>query len=227
MKILLTIVSFIALGIGLWAGLNGKAGVLTVGFLSFVALLFTANLDRIAEFKASGTGIEAKTREVLKDAEVTITELRSLAKQVGIVTLSLVKRSGRIGGYSDSEEDDIKESILGVLKEVGIPHSERDETLKEWWLFTELDYSYYILGAHTIPQGASPEEIGEWKALRSGVLENIPTPEDLEAFLEKNQLMTKEVEERILDYKHFIKFQSHRRPEVWQDRENWGRLKKT
>ena len=57
-----------------------------------IPLLFTANLDRISEFKATGIGIDAKTREVLQRAEITLNELQTPAKQVGVVTLSLVKR---------------------------------------------------------------------------------------------------------------------------------------
>lgn len=227
MKILLTFAGLLTLGIGLWAGIGGKTAVLTVGFLSFAALLFAANLDRISEFKASGAGIEAKTREVLHRAEVTLNELQTLAKQVGAVTLSLVKRNGRLGGYSDAEEAEIKSSVLSVLKQVGIQESEFPQILSEWHKFTDFDYAHYILGGSTIPDDATPEALKEWKDLRSGGINKIPTPDEIELFLESHGYITPELKERINDYEHYLQIRAHRRPEDWEQRNNWGRLKKT
>jgi len=227
MKVVHSVVSLVVLGIGLWAGFNGKTAVLTVGFLSFAALLFATNLDRISEFKATGSGIEAKTREVLQRAEVTLSELQALAKQVGRVTLSLVKRSGRIGGYSDEEEMQIKESVVNVLKQVGIPDSELREVLSEWHRFTEFDYAHFILGAHTTPDGAALEVLEEWKDLRSGGINKIPTPEEIKSFLEKHGFVTPELQEWLKDYEYYVQFRTHRRPEVWEQRESLPRLKRT
>jgi hypothetical protein len=69
-------------------------------FLSFAAILFTANRNPISEFKATGTDIEAKTREVLQRSEVTFNELQTLAKQVGTVTLSPVTKSFSESGFN-------------------------------------------------------------------------------------------------------------------------------
>lgn len=225
MKKILTAISIAILGIGLWAGFSQNTGVLTVGFLSFVVLLFTANIDSIAEFKASGTGIEAKTREVIQKAEGTMAELQLLAKQVGKVTLSLVKRSGRIGGYADDEADEIKESILGTLSEVGITETEFREVLHDWNKLTEFDYSHYILGGSTIPEGVSSETLKEWKSLRSGGIKEIPSPKDLQAFLSKHNFLTPEIEEWLKDYQYFIENRCHRRPKEWEQRTQISRLK--
>ena len=227
MKTVLIVISIIVLAVALWAGLAGNLSVLTVGFLAFVVLLFVANLDRIAEFKASGTGIEAKTRDILSRAEVTLKELQLLAKQVATVTLSLVKRSGRLGGYTDNEEDTVKTSVLNTLRQVGIPESDFPEILAEWHKFTKLDYAHAILGGFTIPDRAEKEVVNEWTKLQNGDLNNIPMPQDIRAFLLKHGYMTPELEDRINDYEHYLQSYLQRRPEVWRDRRNWGRLKKT
>ena len=78
------------------------------------------NLDRISEFKASSKGIEARTRDVVARAETAIAELRLLAVQIAELTLSLLKRSGRMGGYTDDEETAFKDSVLGVLTKIGV-----------------------------------------------------------------------------------------------------------
>ncbi|CCI24926.1 hypothetical protein [Microcystis aeruginosa] len=51
------------LGFSLYAGYVGSVSVMTAGLTASIVLLFFANLDKIQEFKASATGIEARTRD--------------------------------------------------------------------------------------------------------------------------------------------------------------------
>lgn len=223
MKWLLAIASLISLGVGIWAGVQGFPGVLTVGFLAFAFLLFVANLDRIAEFKASGSGIEAKTRDVLQRAEHTLSELQSLAKIVSEANLSLVKRSGRLGGFDDDEEERIRSEVMGVLEDLKLTESERDMVLRDWHRLTEFDYALYILGHTRVPEGFDEEMRKEWKALRG--MSPIATPEQLREFLTNWGLLTPEREEQVRDYEHYLRYRTHRRPDVWKERESWGYLK--
>lgn len=222
MKHFLSLVSILVLGVGLWVGVQGHLAVLTVAFLGFCVLLFVANLDRIAEFKASGGGFEAKTRDVIAKAESTLTELQMLATQVGALTLSLVKRSDRLGGYTDDEQAKIRQRMLAVLEQLGIRESEHPELLDEWHRFTEFDYAYGILGNSQLPNGASQEVAAEWKAMRS--IESIPTPTEISDFLNRNSFMTPERAALLEDYEHYRAHRTHRRPDIWKDRQHWGRL---
>ncbi len=96
------------------AGILGHLAVMWFSLLGLIACLIAANLDRISVFKASASGVEAKTRKVIQRAETALSELRLLAAIVGEVTLSLIKRNGRIGGYSDQEQEILKERIVDV-----------------------------------------------------------------------------------------------------------------
>lgn len=226
MKVFLSIVGVVALGAGLAAGILGHHSVMWFSFLGLIACLIAANLDRIAEFKASASGVEAKTREVIARAETAVSELQLLAAIVGEVTLSLVKRSGRLGGYSDPEEETLKERVLDVLRKVGVQESELPRVMAEWHRFTEFDYALLILGGSTIPDGVDHVTMEEWKGLRSGRLAKIPTPEEIRRFLEKHGFMTAERAGYLEDYEYYRTHQSHRRPEVWRERQEWGRLRK-
>jgi len=224
-KTVLTLASLCSLGVAFWAGSQGFLGVLTVGFLAFGFLLFVANLDHISEFKATGSGIEAKTRDVLKRAEHTLNELQSLARIVSETTLSLVKRHGRWGGYEDEEAERIKSAVLSVLADLKLSEAQQEEVLRDWHRFTEIDYAFYILGHSRIPEDFEDKDIHkEWKALRR--LSPAATPDQLRAFLGKWQLLTPEREEQIKDYESYIKHRTHRRPDIWKQRESWGHLKK-
>ena len=94
MKWFLVICAILAFGVGMTFGYLGHNGLLGAGLIGFIALLVTANLDRISEFKASRSGIEARTREVVARAETAVSELQLLATQVAELSLSLVKRQG-------------------------------------------------------------------------------------------------------------------------------------
>jgi len=225
MKLFLIAISLVVLGAALWGGFTGHIGVLTFGFFAFAALLFAANLDRISEFKASGSGIEARTREVLNKTENTLGELQILAKQIGTLTLSLVKRNGRIGGYSDDEQDAIKQSVLGTLHQVGISEREFPEILDEWHKFTEFDYAHAILGGHSIPENVTPVVLEDWRKLRNGGIIDIPVPDQIREFMNKHRLLNEELDEYIKDYEYYREHRVHRRPENWRNREDWGRLK--
>jgi len=227
MKWFLSICSMLALGAGMVFGYLGNNGLLVAGVIAFIALLVTANLDRISEFKASRSGIEARTRDVVARAETAVSELQLLATQVAGLSLSLVKRQGRLGGYSDVEQDAICASVLGVLAKLGLSQKATQSVLREWHHFVEFDYSHYILGGGRIPEMAPAEVLDEWKALRKGGLTSFPSPQTLKVFLSKHGYLTAEIEERIKDYEYYQANLSHRRPEVWREREQWGHLKKT
>lgn len=226
LKWLLTISGILVLIAGLGAGFLDHVGVMYVAFLGFIGLLVTANLDRISEFKASRSGIEAKTREVIARAESTLSELQMLARNVGELTLSLVKRSGRMGGYSDDEQEKIKASVLEVLAKLGVAETELPNILGEWNRFIEFDYTHAILGGSTIPESVDPAVVAEWQALRRGGIAGIPSPEAIREFLTSHGFLTLELEEYIKDYEHFRTHKAHRRPAVWREREHRQRLKK-
>ncbi len=198
-----------------------------VAFFSFLALLLFANLDRIAVFKAGKSGFEAQTREITKvvdQAKSAIKELQDLARIVAATTLSLVQRSGRLGGYTDSEKEEVKQSILRLLTQLDLTEEVRKGVLSEWHSWNELDYVFYILGGNTIPRDFDAQQVQEWKELRARGRENRPTPYELKYFLEKHQRLNDYREELIKDYEYYIKHREHRRPDVWAKRFEVERL---
>lgn len=227
MKWFLTITAMLFLTAGMALGFLGHHLLLFTGGIGFVGLLVAANLDRISEFKASREGFEARTRDVVARAEVAVSELHLLATQVAELSLSLVKRQGRWGGYTDDEQESIRSSVLAVLGKLGLPDGTNEKVLREWHRVVEFDYVGAILGGSHIPEGANNEETAEWKSLRRGGIANYPSPSEVRAFLEKHRFITNEVEQRIQDYEFYIQNRTHRRPDEWKNREHWGHLKKT
>jgi hypothetical protein len=227
MKWFLSIAAVAILIGGLVAGVYDAPWVMSVSLAGSVALLIAANLDRISEFKASRGGVEAKTRDILAQAQSAISELQLLAQSTGELTLSLVKRSGRLGGYADDEAESIKQRVLDVLTKLGVRVNEHPEILEEWHRFTEFDYAHAILGGNRIPGGVEAGVMADWNALREGGITRIPSPEEIRAFLEKHGLINVALLGYLDDYEYYRIHRVHRRPEVWSDRRNWGHLQKT
>jgi hypothetical protein len=203
MKVFLRIAGVLVLGAGLAAAILGHLAVMWVALVAIVTCLIAANLDRIADFKASSSGVEAKTRDVIARAETAVSELQLLAAIVGEVTLSLVKRSGRLGGYCDSEGDAIREGVVDVLRRLGVSKTELPHVMDEWHRFTTLDYAHAILGGNTVPDGVDQTIIDEWKSLRTGGLAKIPAPEEIREFLSKHGVMTAERAGDLEDYEFY------------------------
>ena len=226
MKWFLTVTAVAALVAAMALGYLGHTDLLVAGLFASLALLVTANLDRVAEFKASAGGIEARTREVVNRAEGAIAELRILALHVSEVSLSLAMRQGRWRGFPDEDLNQLKSSVLENLERLGIPSQQRELVFRDWHRIVEFDYTHHILGGSRIPDNAPSDVMTEWTKLREGGFARYPSPDELEAFLRKSGYWTTALAEYVEDYRYYIRERQHRRPGVWRDRDHWGYLGK-
>lgn len=223
---ILTFLALIAFGFCVYFGVSKSHQPMWILFILCLALLFFANLESIKRLKFNKSGFEAETREVVKEARNTIKELQDLSKIMASTTLGLVKRSGRWGGYSYDEKENIKKEILDVLERLGIFGNDIEMVVAEskWHKFTELDYVYHILGGNLLPEILSLPKISERQKLLSRDLNHIATPEELTQFFTHVGLLNNGVKELIKDYEHYIKFREQRRAEVWSNRGSWSHL---
>jgi hypothetical protein len=226
MKWFLTITAAIAMAASMAFGYLGFNLLLFAGLFASLGFLVAANLDRLSEFKASSSGIEARTRDVVNRAEGAIAELRILALHMAEVSLSLAMRTGRWGGFSDDELEKLKSSVDSNLERLGIAEGQRNLVLKDWHRIVEFDYAHHILGGSRIPEGRNPEMMKDWNELRDGGFKSIPMPDVLEEFLKKHDFYSAALADYIEDYRYYFKNHQHRRPQVWRERENWGHLGK-
>jgi hypothetical protein len=198
-----------------------------IGTFVTIIFIFRKDIQNILNRFIHGKvlGQEVELSNVVAEAKSTIKELQSLSKIVASTTLSLIKRTGRLGSYSDEDEEYIKQSILDVLRQVGIPEQEQVELLKEWDQFTRFDYALLILGGSEIPRDLTSEQQEQWKKLRSGGVWNAASPQAIEEFLKQCNRLSDEAKVLIEDYKYYLEHQAHRRPKVWKDRRNWSHLR--
>ena len=231
MQIILTTASLIAFGFCIYFGFSkdGKElWIMTPPFIMAILFLFFANVDRLKTFSASLKGVTAETREIrdiVSEGKNLIKELRDLSKIMATTELGLIKRSGRLGGYSYGEKEEIKASTLNLLQQIGIPEKEIQTIVdkSKWHLYTKFDYVHLILGGSMIPQKIfqHQDRIKERKTLLN--INDLPSPDKLRAFLDKCGVLTK-AEEFIQNYEYYINNHKQRRPDIWNKRDEWRKI---
>ncbi len=86
--------------------------------------------------------------------------------------------------------------------------------------YIDFDYAYFV--THKLPTSLSDEGHKQWNEFysadrRKGIGFE-PSPDELEAFLQKLDLINEEVAARLSDYRYFKRTRTHRRPDVWKTR---------
>jgi hypothetical protein len=197
-----------------------------VGLLVVILLLRTGRLNTLRFSKAGIEATMAEAREVTLRARETTKEIKEFMKNTSAAVLGLVKRSGRWGGYSYDEKEQVKAEVLINLREMGISEKEIEDIEKKsnWHEYVALDYVHDILGGQYHVWGSILGATEEADAFRSRPLSNLPTPDELKEFLTKHHVLTNEVREIVEDYQYYLEHHKQRRPEVWAKRDEWYKL---
>lgn len=208
-KVLKSVLPYFILGFSFYSGFIDKDKVMVTAFLAFCLVFFISNFDKIAEIKASLSGLEIKAKNIVDKAQATIEQLRELAKKITTVQLALMVRSW---GYPCDEMEQDKDTILKALTDLEISKEEQDAILDYDWNGEVLSrYVICITGGSLIPSNCSKVEHAEWQEMRN----NPPSPHVIENFLVKIGCLTEERRELLEDYKYFIEHKKHRRRHIW------------
>ena len=222
MKTLFHVLAFLVLLFTIWAGYTDREAVMGIGTVLVFGLLFFAYIDKIAKFKAGADGIEAETREVVKEARTVTKEIRELGKILVENQISHLIRHSRLGSFGEIEQENRKNDLLQTLRAIGVEDGEVDLILKDWHTFTIRDYAYAILGEGQIPIHLGDDALADHKEMRERDLNHPPTPDEVEAFLTKYDLLTELRKEQLEDYRYYLENKEHRRLEEWENHNEWN-----
>lgn len=196
----------------------GATGFITV--MAFICLVI-GNIDRIETFRASPSGIEAKTREVqqvIDSAKATVSSLHELAKAVAALEVDLIAGAARLGPDS-KHKDALKNNLLQKLRALGLDERSVKEVASADKFYVSFDYQIAILEDLNT---ASDEE--KAAAYRKISVDGPLTPDECEALLQRFGITSPEKWELLKDYQFYVRTGEQRRPEVWANRDNWDRL---
>jgi hypothetical protein len=190
-----------------------------VAFLAAVFCALLGNLERFESLKASPSGIEAKTREVVERAESTISELRQLAATIGRILIELIISEGRWGGNTLAEKDQQVDELVTTLRAVGVSEREIDDILQTRRRWDVIDYVNMIM--QRLGKAVVAEKRVEWNSFVKERCRGFvrPGPDELRKFLTAMGVLDDAASELIEDYRHYLATGKHRRSDVWARRE--------
>lgn len=194
----------------------GAAGILA---LMAFACLFMGSIDRIETFKASVSGIEAKTREaqqVIDSAKATVSSLNELAKDIAAIEVDLIAGANRIGADS-KHKDALKIGLLGKLKALGLDESSVKEVSLADRSYVNFDYAIGVL--QDLNTAYDKDKRAAYTRIFTDGLP--PTPDECEVLLKQFGITNPEKWELLKDYRFYVSTGEQRRPEIWANRDNW------
>lgn len=219
MKYVFNLFAFVSFCLFVWMISLNEFGTSVSAIMMLTVCALLANPEQLESIKIAG--LEARLRRTLKDAEVKLTEIQSLAKTIGKILVIQISRTNRLIRDENELLNWIHEIKIQLMK-LEISEDECDEMLKEWHRLIERDYVLAILGGgyrETTLALENKKAIQEKDSLVNATL--WPSPEELESFMDKYGWLSEVIKERIKDYKFYRENRKHRRPTEWQNHENW------
>jgi hypothetical protein len=190
-------------------------------------LLLLGNLGKLDEFSLGLTsGIKAKMRKAIKEAQdsaeearATIDQLRQIAVPLAKAAMVQIYRGDRLGeSYSDESREQAKDELLQVLNDINVPEKDVAQILEIAHMMHCRDY----IGLWTKLIDEQHREIfnKEFKEQLEAAWPDgpSPTPEDLEKIVNQAGPQNAKAAEVLEDYRYYMKHREHRRPDIWRHR---------
>jgi hypothetical protein len=188
---------------------------------------FAANHATISSFEAGPAGIKVLLRqaqEARQEAVATSQHLRAVASAVAKVGIELLVREGRFEDMPDVMRLDLKRELEGALIAIGMSPEEVGALTKFFRDFYARQHIGRVLDAAFKEYGKPAEDkpaLG-FKSTQEAIMEyvNLATdfrtpPDQLRIKLKARVAVTPAMEEALLDYAHFLKEGTFKRPERW------------
>lgn len=190
-------------------------GLVPVAMIALL-LMRLSDITKIHVFKA----FEAQLRERLEEVNATISQLHELAETFAQVSVRQLKYGDRMSGINPRLQRQMIDEMIAKLRALQVPEDRIEVILALERPTDHFDYFHYVMkAAHRIMSSEQSKAWEEWSKpfIHQGI-GGEPTPDETEAFLGKNGLLSEEVIERLKDYRQFHDHGNHRRVESWLDR---------
>jgi len=190
-------------------GYDTAGGLLLV---SIVLILLAANVssDRFEEL-ALGP-LKAKLREKIVEAGQLSEQLKNAIKLTLSVAVSAAMRTGRFADNNREFHRDILKSADAIVRDAGLTKEEREEALREFVFFTDIDYRHEFLGSE-YHSGTETRALAEKIRHRSTSGEDAVSA--IKKLIDLYGARSSELEEWVRDYEYFVAHKAIRRPDVW------------
>lgn len=205
--------------------------VLTIGnsqaaWIAAVSCLLFTLLMRAEDLAELSLGpLRAKMREQVREAAVTVAELKAVAASTAAANLTTLMSGNFMGGASLRSRLDSFDRIVAALREVGFSEGELREITSEWRKGMGLIYHRAIRGAvlgranardHAIPGTPEQRQVADaFQELCAFDHWEVPSPEDMRRFLADRGINDPAVDAWISDYRHYLETDEIRRRDLF------------
>jgi len=213
------IIAFAGVGLGIGVAImlcDRLTGVKIPGFAEMTSTVEQAKADA-NEISAIKDRVEAQSATVdliAKQAASTVEQLQNVACINAKAVLTDSMAANFMGGIDLKTRLDLNDRIINSLKEIGVSEKKIKDVKERWSKGVGIIYHRGIRNAlegrtqpNQINMQASPELRQASEELQK--MENfeqweVPSPDEMEAFVEKKGFMNDTVKELISDYRYFL-----------------------
>ena len=205
---------------------RGRTKGLFVCVLASAVAMIAGNIDKLASFSLSETGVRGElfqVHQVVGDATAATAQLRKVAALAGLAITQIEEYQGLIGGSNAAMRDLMTERTFHEMEEIHVDptvltdmqSARRNRDIFDYLSALSMRVSQYDLKAPT-----SFTWTKDFNTLPVSS-RNGKSPSDIRALLSRYQV-NDAVEDRILgDYEEYITTGRERRPNVWANRDIW------
>jgi len=203
---------------------NAKEPAIFV-LISGALLAIFSRFDDVSELGLFG--LKAKIERVLNDAYATLEQVKKFAKIISISSLSNTARSGWMGGMPEDQKREILVSTLEGLDQLGCDELEIRQISEDFHDCQLLEYRQVLLGGGgcQTPDTKDEQLRKEWNDLIDKPVNPPISPNELNTFFEKFNLMTQENRMHLEGYKYYFENHEFQNFDDFKNREKWPRLK--
>lgn len=222
------------MGLAVWFLFHDNGSIQRAGLAAVMAgvCLVVGNFDRIDSLKFGVSGLEAKTRDVVAKAEVSIQQLQRLAVQLAGQLIEQNASAGRWGGSGNAEQDGRKANYLAILTELNVPKKECERAARsdrKWMLIDHLStmgkITTELYREGPAPQPQVPNDIA---AIFGAMTERLSVegrepPPSVDFIAKVRQLMPHHsplFDRWITSYDHYLKTSTLLDEDLWAGRDH-------
>lgn len=206
---------FLLIALPTWFGLIGKTAEMGILIVACSIALCFLNLDKIQSFK--GAGFEAQMKEAVEQAYATLESLQNLARPLLRTNIANITFAGRWDGIGPEREHQLMKEIEDLVKTLELDNDlEIKGMIKDFYNFNAVDHLNFIV---EVMRRALIENDNVIKAFRAMTVrtEDYNPPElsyVKNALSELSQEQMNLLDPYLLDYAHYKKSRTYRRPEA-------------
>jgi len=189
---------------------------------AFVTLL--TKIDDLIEISLGP--VRAKMREALSEAAASVEQLRTIAGTIAEVALTDLMGGSFFGGMNLKKRLELHGKVIGTLHGLGLSKEKVSEVEASWKKGIGVIYHGIVRSAieKQSPFGTAPDFYDRQRHVSNefyGLMNfnnwEVPTPEEMTAFLSERGFLNEEIREWVSDYSHFLSAGEIRRPDVFSE----------